>query len=107
MTILLGLLGLIGPIAIIIALLVMASLSQRLGAVTRRTPLYRWFYISAVFVMGGLIWRFLTLVAPDIFGHQNPLLYDIPLAVGLVIALVVAWRYWSWLLSERGTGSKP
>src|SRR4051812_5232386 len=102
---LIAILGLAGPIAIVIALLVMALLSQRLGAVTRRAPLYRWFFVSVACVSVGLIWRFLSLIAPDQMGHANPIYYDVPLALGLVIALIVAWRYWSWLLSERGTGS--
>src|SRR5690349_9669313 len=95
--------GLLGPIAIIIALLVMASLSQRLGAVTRRAPLYRGYYVAVACIAVGIAWRILGIVAPDqTNAAQRPLFYDFPFAVGLVIAVIIAWRYWSWLFSERG-----
>jgi hypothetical protein len=103
MTNLFAFLGLAGPSGIIIALLVVAALSQRLGAVTRRTPLYRWFYVSAVAVGLGLVLRLLDIFLPEQINLiANPLYYDVPLLVGLIIAVVIAWRYWSWLLSERG-----
>jgi hypothetical protein len=103
MTNLFAFLGLAGPLSIVVALLVIAALSQRLGAVTRRTPLYRWFYVSAVVVGLGLIVRLLDIFLPEQINLlANPLYYDIPLIVGLVIAVVIAWRYLSWLLSERG-----
>ncbi|MEP7284875.1 MAG: hypothetical protein ABI947_03805 [Chloroflexota bacterium] len=100
-------LSLFGPVSIIIALLVLALLSQRLGAVTRHSPLYRWFYVSVALVAISLGWRLLGMIAPEQFNHdaQSALVYDAPLAVGLLIAVVVAWRYWSWLLSERGRGT--
>jgi len=103
----LSLLGLVGPAAMIVALIVIALLTQRLGAVTKRTPLYRWFFLSAALVSVGIVWRIFGLIVPDMPMRDTDgvLFYDLPLALGLVIAVVVAWRYWSWLLSERGKGA--
>src|SRR5258708_37972110 len=103
----LSLLGLIGPASIIVALIVVALLSQRLGAVTKRAALYRWFFVSAALVCIGIIWRIFGLIIPNMPARDldATLFYDIPLAAGLVIAVLVCWRYWSWLLSERGKGA--
>lgn len=103
----LSLLGLIGPASMIVALIVIALLSQRLGEVTKRAPLYRWFFLSAALVSVSVIWRIFGLIIPDMPMRDvdAELFYDLPLALGLVIAVVVAWRYWSWLLSERGKGA--
>ncbi|MCC7450480.1 MAG: hypothetical protein IT324_23885 [Anaerolineae bacterium] len=91
--------GLIGPASMIVALIVLALLSQRLGAVTKRAPIYRWFYVSVVLIAVSIVGR---LFAPDALDYRAALLYDVPLALGLTLAVVIAWRYWSWLLSERG-----
>jgi hypothetical protein len=93
------LLGLIGPASMIVALIVLALLSQRLGAVTKRAPIYRWFYVSVILIAVSIVAR---LFAPDALDYRAALLYDVPLALGLTLAVVIAWRYWSWLLSERG-----
>lgn len=96
----LAFLGLLGPASVIVALIVIAQLSQRLGAVTKRPSIYRWYYVSVALVTLSIIERLIALIVPNAF--NTALLYDIPFAVALVIAVVVAWRYWSWLLSERG-----
>lgn len=98
----LAFLGLIGPASVIVALMVIAQLSQRLGAVTKRPSIYRWYYVSVVLVALSVVERLVALIAPNAF--STALLYDVPFAAGLVIAVVIAWRYWSWLLSERGKG---
>ncbi len=97
-----ALLSLIGPVAVVIALVILALLSQRLGAVTKRPPLYRWLYVSVVLVVSSVIVRLLTLSTPETLGSDfsTLMLYDILLALGLGLAVIVAWRYWSWLLSE-------
>ncbi len=99
----LSLLGLFGPASIIVALVVIALLSQRLGAVTKRAPIYRWFFVSVALIAAGIVWRLFDLNMA--YDFQTAMFYDIPLAVGLVIAVIVAWRYWSWLLSESGKGT--
>ncbi len=101
---LLALLALIGPASMIVALLVMAQLSQRLGAVTKRPPIYRWFYASIALLIIGILGRAGALLWPGVLEDTATLLYDTLVTIALVISLVVAWRYWSWLLSERGQG---
>ena len=98
----LAFLGLLGPVSVIVALIVIAQLSQRLGAVTKRPPIYRWFYVSVALIVVCVLERVVALFVPNAFNTE--LLYDIPFATALVIAVVIAWRYWSWLLSERGKG---
>ena len=100
----LALLALLSPASVIVALLVIAQLSQRLGAVTKRPPIYRWFYISIVMVVVAILSRAGALLWPVALEATTALLYDMLIMVALVISLVVAWRYWSWLLSERGQG---
>jgi hypothetical protein len=89
-----------------IALVVLALLSQRLGAVTKRPPLYRWFFLSVAIIGVAIILRVIGLSVPDgpdiDFGNMITLLYDFALVIGLSLAVVIAWRYWGWLLSERG-----
>src|SRR5690349_5937550 len=108
MTSVLTLLGLCGPASIIIALIVLALLSQRLGAVTKRPPLYRWLFVSVALVGISVMSRLVGLGAADSLGRGSVIvmLDDIALALGLTLAVVVAWRYWSWLLSERGKDTR-
>jgi chromate transport protein ChrA len=103
---LLALLGTCGPAAIIITLVIMALLSQRLGAVTKRPPLYRWFYVSVALIGISMILRLAKLSAPDSVerGYTAAVFHDVLMAAGLSLAVIVAWRYWSWLLHESGTG---
>ncbi len=105
---LLTLLGLCGPASIIVALIVLALLSQRLGAVTKRPPLYRWLFVSVVLVGISVISRLVNLGTAESLDHGSAvvMLDDITLALGLTLAVIVAWRYWSWLLSERGKDAR-
>lgn len=102
-----GLFGLLGMTSICMLLLVMALLSRRLGTVTKAAPYYRGFYLAAIFVAIGVGARIIHLqseVAQIEELHQNikwVLLYNGAPTLGVTIGLVVAWRYWSWLLAER------
>lgn len=83
----------------IVALLVSALLSQRLGAVTKRPRSYRWFFVAVALIMIGMMIRLLQLGAAQT--GDMALLYTVLLAVALTLSVVIAWRYWGWLLSER------
>lgn len=99
----LNLLSFIGPISIMICLVILALLSQRLGAVTRRAPIYRWLFLSSSLIGVSV---FVRAISPDqIMNETTALLYDLPMAVGLILAVVIAWQYWGWLLGERGNGA--
>ena len=103
-----GLLGLAGPLAIFVLLLVLGTISRRMGSVTRTPPYYLWFYAGALMMGVSLVARMINIgrgsdIATTL--HEDPLmviLYVALPAIALTIAAVVSWRYWSWLLAERG-----
>lgn len=103
-----GLFGLIGWSGVALMLLVMAALSRRLGRVTQAAPYHRGFYVAALLVLAGVVLRVIhriNRVAAVRDLDQNGTIWvlltnGLP-ALGLTIGLVIAWRYWSWLLAER------
>lgn len=103
------LLSVISVVAVIILLYVLCRLSERLGAVERMAPLYHYYYLAIGLVAFGAFIHLIVAratLSPGLFPDwlHTPgfllLTYYAPLAVGLTIALVVTWRYWSWLLKE-------
>jgi lysylphosphatidylglycerol synthetase-like protein (DUF2156 family) len=103
----LPLLSMIGALALALACAILGLLSKRLGEVTRTPPYYRWFYVSAVIIMGGILGRIIITLQVGDLDAQAALLYDIPLVVGLVIAVLTMGIYWGWLLGERGKQPQP
>jgi hypothetical protein len=102
-------LGSAGLMSAIYITLIMARLSQKLGAVTKMPGYYRGFYVSAVFLLVSLIAYFLkTSVllaseqAPALLNNDlfYLLTYYLPFAIGTSISLAIAFRYWDWLLKE-------
>ena len=106
-----AILGTAGLISLIYALLILAQLGKKLGAVTKMRSTYRGYYAAVVLVGLSLVVR---LVRASVFWAQRdglpaalnePLLYlflyHIPLALGVTIALAITWYYWKWLLKER------
>jgi hypothetical protein len=102
-------LGSAGLMSAIYITLIMASLSRKLGAVTKMRAYYRGFYVSAIFLLVSLIAYFLkTSVllaseqAPALLNNDlfYLLTYYLPLAMGTSISLAIALRYWDWLLKE-------
>ncbi len=98
----------LGMFSIVTVMLLMAELSKKLGRVTRAFPAYKGFYGAAFLVMIGVIARIanVTLTANQLSElHKNflwVLLYHAVPAFGVTLGVVIAWRYWSWLLAERG-----
>jgi hypothetical protein len=98
-----------GLISAIYITLIMSSLSQKLGAVTKMRGYYRGFYVSAIFLLVSVIAYLLrtsvllaseeapTLLNSDLF---YLLAYYLPLAIGTSISLAITLRYWDWLLKE-------
>lgn len=95
---LVSLLSVAGPISLIVAQVVMALLSKRLGEVTKRAPTYRWFFVSAGLVSISILLQLLGIVSGGEAAFA--IVYDIFLTLGLALSVVIAWKYWSWLLSE-------
>jgi hypothetical protein len=102
-----GLFGLLGSIAITIALMVLGLLSKRLGSVTRTPHYYIWFYFATGLMLVSILARLVNLGHDAAFGATlvndeiSVLLYAGLPAIALTLGVVVAWRYWSWLLAER------
>lgn len=103
------LLSTLGPIAILIMLIVFSEFSRRLAVVVRAKPFHRGFYVATGFVAIGVAYRLVNVGQPASFFNisENPetaSFYIVPVAIGLFTGIVVAWRYWGWLIyaSEFG-----
>ncbi len=99
-----ALLGLLGPLSVGIALVVMGALSRRLGAQTHAKPYFLGFYAAAALMILSVAAQFLYLLLA--LPHQPDDLLWLLLTEGLpaiavTIGVIFAWRYWSWLLAER------
>jgi hypothetical protein len=99
-----------GTISVMFLFFILARLSEKLGAVTRLPPFYRWFWVGTGFLGVALISQLLRITAALTKQTSYPLLnnptfylvtYHLPLSIGVTIGLVVTWRYWGWLLTER------
>jgi len=102
-----GLLSLLGLGSVCVFLVVLAQLSRRLGKVTHAKSFYLGLFVSVglVFVgIGARIANFTQELAQieELNNNINwVLLYNGAPALGVTLAIVIVWRYWSWLLAER------
>ncbi|MBW4436527.1 MAG: hypothetical protein KME04_05300 [Pleurocapsa minor GSE-CHR-MK-17-07R] len=102
-----NLIGALAPAGIGVALVVLGMLSRRLGKATRARPLYTGFYVAAalLFLTAGLhvanAFLNFTNVTEQVDNPFWVVLFNGLPALGVTIGLVLAWRYWSWLLAER------
>jgi hypothetical protein len=105
-----ALLSPLGTLAIIALFFILARLSAKLGSVTRMPPHYRWFWVAAGFLGIALVSQLLrisvSLTSKASYQWLDSpyfylVTYHIPMAIGVTIGLVVTWRYWNWLLTER------
>lgn len=91
--------------SVAVALLILARLSRRLGLVTRAPRYYRLFYLAAALLIISAIARFINEIQQVSITINDPIWVTIYLgfpAIGLTLGVIIAWRYWSWLLAERG-----
>lgn len=95
------LLSTVGPLSVTLALIVVGLLSQRLGAVTKMPPHYRWFFVAASLTGSSVVVRLLGVSVRS--QDTLSLLYAVLFALGVTLGVVVAWYYWSWLFGERET----
>lgn len=100
MSSLLTLLSAAAPLALIMMLWVMAQISRRFGEVTHRPPLYRGFYAAIVLILIPLGVRLLA-IGHSIESSLEAVLYHVPLGISLSLAVIIAWRYWGWLVYAR------
>ena len=96
--------------AIVYMLYIFATLSRRLGAVTKMKPHYRWLYVALVLILLSLTCEWIVLMlrtappaAPDLLLSEWFYLlgHTVPLLVAAVLALIIVLRYWGWLFRER------
>lgn len=101
---LLTLLSIAAPLALMLALWVLAQISRRFGEVTRRPPHYRALYVAMGLMSLPLLVRLLTIGSDDeqiadLGGNSfEALLHDLPFALAIVLAVIITWRYWGWLI---------
>lgn len=106
-----AILGSMGLLSLVYALVILAQFGRKLGAVTKMKPYYQGYYVAACCIGLALVVRFIRTTVfwapPDTIPSvlNSPifylLLYHLPLAAGLSLGLVITWHYWSWLLKER------
>jgi hypothetical protein len=103
-------LGPVSLLALMYASVIYMNLSRRLGAVTKMRPYYRGFPVAMVFLaiaMMAYVTRNAAYLAKEEYSALllSPtvglLFFYIPLFVGVLIDIVLVWRYWSWLLTEE------
>lgn len=97
--------GLLGMISVAVSLIVLGLLSRRLGKVTRTPRYYLGFYVSAGLIVLSVLVRILDILSIVVVSPTDP--FAVLIVVGipgfaLTLSLITAWRYWSWLLAERG-----
>lgn len=89
-------------LALTMMLLVLGELSRRLGAVLKTGKAYRWFVVAAMCTGTSFLVRILSISFPESAFQTDRSayapLYTIPLTVGVCLGVVVAWRYWGWLV---------
>ncbi|MBC8097985.1 MAG: hypothetical protein H7Y11_00955 [Armatimonadetes bacterium] len=96
------LLGMLGPLSVCVALVVLGLLSRRLGVVTHARPYYVGFFGAALLILISVIVRFSYVFAQySMMGSTWRVVYNGLFASGVTIGVITAWRYWSWLLAER------
>jgi hypothetical protein len=97
--------ALLGPLALSASLVVLARLSRRLGKYTHDKPLFRWLYAAAGLMLlsvAGQVGLMLGGAALPVAELAEVIIYAGLPALAMTIGLAALWRYWSWLLAERG-----
>ncbi len=102
--------GALSLLSIMYIFYILANLSRRYGEVIRMPPHYRGFYAAIGLVSVALfshLLRDMVILDPG----QGPALLNndwfylltfyLPLALAVTLAIIIAWRYWSWILKEQ------
>lgn len=100
----LTLLSALAPLALLIALGVLAQISRRFGEVMRRPPVYRGLYVAMALLVLPLGVRLLAAGFSDnrqaALGDSSAgaLVHDGALLVSVLVALAITTWYWGWLV---------
>lgn len=94
-------------LSLVIVFHILAKLSKQFGSVLKMPDYYKGYYLaealgSIAFLMH--LWQASLFLSPP--PSAEPIwailgLYHLPLALALTIALVITWKYWSWLFIEK------
>lgn len=93
--------SLVSLIGVLVMLHIFGVLSRHLGAVTKMRPYYRGFYLAMALVVLSIGVALLPQPAAENDRLLYGLAYTLPLLLAGLISLVVAYRYWGWVLRER------
>lgn len=92
-------LGAVALLAAAYASYMLAGVSGRLGEVRGMPPRHRYAYWGAgLLAYAGAVRLIVDVARIEVVVRL--LVYDLPLAVGAVMVLVVAVKYWGWLIHE-------
>jgi hypothetical protein len=107
---LITILGTFGTLSIIVLFYILAKLSERFGSVIKMPSIYRYFYLAIPLLLVSYMTNLLvvsTIITPE----DSPawltapwfllLAFHLPMAIGVTIGLIITWRYWGWLVTER------
>ena len=103
-------LGAVSLLSIIYTFYILANLSRRYGEVIRMPAHYRGFYVTIGLVSVSLFSHFLRDIVildptevPALLNNDwfYLLTFYLPLALAVTLAIIIAWRYWSWILKEQ------
>jgi hypothetical protein len=96
--------SLFGMASVIVAMIVLGLLSKRMGAVTHSRRYYLGLFVAAVLMGISVLVRLVNwLQHTDPNGDPVWILFYIGLpTISVTLGVISAWRYWSWLLAERG-----
>ena len=83
-------------------------LSQRMGAVTKMPPYYRWFDLGNAFIAAATL-SYIFISSAALVGRPETYLtptfslltLHLPLALGMGINSLIALKYWGWLAKQR------
>jgi hypothetical protein len=98
-------LGTAGTLSLIILFIILARLSERLGAVQKMPASYRYYYVALIFLSIAYLSHLLASFTPSSLPTWMTSLWflffthHLPLMIGVTIGLVVTWHYWSWLVT--------
>jgi hypothetical protein len=116
-----------GLASVALVLLILARLTEKWEAVTRKKSYYRLFYVLAgvIVLLGGVHLYRIAVLVPDQFSlvHDTRTLfreqtgisssppelrawfylvfYYLPLALTMTVSLLLTWRNWGWLIFSR------
>jgi len=104
-----SLFGSLGILSLLPLIFILAKLSARFGSVVKMAAIYRFYYLALFFVAIGALTH-LVVAGANLEPQKAPgfitspdflfFTYHLPLAIGVTIAIIITWLYWSWLITE-------